>query len=442
MNQTVFVLGVNHRTAPVELRERLAFANGEVIDVLTRLKAQSPALCEAALLSTCNRTEVVGVSADSAVATRETLAVLGAVRGVDCKPLAGASYRFEGADAVRHLFRVGASLDSMVVGETQILGQLKFAYAQAVAAGTVSLVLHRAFHKAFAVAKRIRKDTLIGHGSVSVSSVAVGLAAQIFDTLADKTVMLLGAGRMAEIAARHFKAHGVQSILICSRTFENAAAIAQELGGTAVPMQSLRNYLKLADIVIGSLAATQPILGPSEFEAVIRERRYRPVFLIDLGVPRNFDARLNGIENIYLYDIDDLEKVAARSRSERASEVERAEAIVELELAAFLKWLERLDLVPAIKRIRLSMEELRDLELDRHRGWLMALDAEARERVEMLTRGLMNKVLHRIMTGLRQGVDGSHEGLDTAELAGRLLCGGGRSHSFDDESDDEPSGPI
>lgn len=441
MNQTVFVLGVNHRTAPVELRERLAFANGEVIDVLTRLKEQSPTLSEAALVSTCNRTEVVGVSPDSTAAARETLDVLGEARGVARKPLASATYRLEGADALRHLFRVGASLDSMVLGETQILGQLKFAYAQAVAAGTVSLVLHHAFHKAFAVAKRIRKDTLIGHGSVSVSSAAVGLAAQIFETLADKTVMLLGAGRMAEIAARHFRSRGVQSVLICSRTFENAATLAQELDGTAVPMQSLRNYLKLADIVLGSLAVTEPILGPGEFETVIRERRYRPVFLIDLGVPRNFDESLNAIENIYLYDIDDLEKVAAHSRSERESEVERAEAIVELELAAFLRWLDRLELVPAIKRIRLSMEELRDLELERHRGWLKTLDAEAREHVEVLTRGLTNKVLHRIMIGLRHGLDGSRDGLGTAELAGRLLCGGDPSRSFDDASDDEPHDP-
>ena len=271
-----------------------------------------------------------------------------------------ALYHYEGRDAVRHLFRVGASLDSMVVGEPQILGQLKAAYAQAVEADSAGLVLHRAFHKAFGVAKRVRKATLIGHGAVSVSSAAVSLAGKIFDTLENKTAMLMGAGKMAELTARSLKRLGIESLLITSRTFDHAVALARELGGTAVPLDNFKPYLKMADIVIGSLAATKPILTPAEFDSVIKERRYRPVFLIDLGVPRNFDERLNALENVYLYDIDDLSAVAAESLGEREREAVKAEAMVEGEVEAFVKWLDGLELVPAIKDIRSSIELLRD----------------------------------------------------------------------------------
>ncbi len=229
MENTLFILGVNHRTAPVAVRERLAFAEQEVAPALRRLKQRTTSVAEAALLSTCNRVEIIGVTADPGSATREIASFLAADREVEPGSFNGAIYAFDGREAVRHLFRVGASLDSMVVGETQILGQVKLAYAQAAEAGSVGLVLHRAFHKAFQVAKRVRKATLIGHGSVSVSSVAVSLAGQIFDTLGDKTAMLMGAGKMAELTARHLKALGIESLLITSRTFDRAVALARDL---------------------------------------------------------------------------------------------------------------------------------------------------------------------------------------------------------------------
>ncbi len=290
---------------------------------------------------------------------------LAADRSVAHDEFADALYNFAGRDAARHLFRVGASLDSMVVGEPQILGQLKLAYAQASEARSVGLVLHRAFHKAFSVAKRVRKGTLIGHGSVSVSSAAVALAGQIFDTLKDKTVMLMGAGKMAELTARQLSALGIESLLITSRTFDRAVALARELGGTAVPYDNYKPYLKMVDVLIGSVASTKPMLGPDEFEPVIRERRYRPMFLIDMGVPRNFDERLNALQNVYLYDIDDLGALVQRSLGDREREAEKAEQIVELELESFLKWLAGLDLTPTIKDIRYSVERLRDDELGR-----------------------------------------------------------------------------
>jgi glutamyl-tRNA reductase len=421
MENALFILGVNHRTAPVAIRERLAFAEAEVAPALKRLK-QATGIGEAALLSTCNRVEIIGVTGGPGRSGDEVVGFLAADRDIERSAFSEALYHFHGRDAVRHLFRVGASLDSMVVGEPQILGQLKLAYAQAAEAATVGLVLHRAFHKAFHVAKRIRRATLIGHGSVSVSSVAVSLAGQIFDTLGDKTAMLMGAGEMAELTARHLKGLGIEKLLITSRTFDRAVALARELGGTAVPFEDYKPYLRMADILIGSLAIPKPILTHGDVEAIIRERKYRPMFLIDLGVPRNFDERLNEIENIYLYDIDDLDAVAQKSLGDRALEAEKAEQIVAEEIDLFLKWLAELQIVPTIKDIRVSMEKLRDLELTRHRAWLNSLEPAERERVEVLTRGLVNKLLHRVMSGLRHNESNSPDALNTADIARRLLC--------------------
>lgn len=423
MEQTLFILGVNHRTAAVAVRERLAYAENDIAPALARLKARAGSISEAAILSTCNRVEIVGVAADCERALAEAAEFVALDRGVPLEAFTGALYQLTGRDAARHLFRVSASLDSMIVGEPQILGQMKLAYASAAEAGTAGLVLHRAFHKGFSVAKRIRKTTLIGHGSVSVSAAAVALAGQIFDSLKDKTVMLMGAGKMAELTARQLRALGIESLIITSRTFDNAVALARELGGTAVPFENYKPYLKIADVVIGSVAVTRPVIAPDEFETLIKERRYKPIFLIDLGVPRNFDERINSLENVYLYDIDDLAQVVHKSRAERGNEAEKAEEIVELELEAFWRWINGLDLVPTIKDIRYSIDRLRDTEMGRHRGWLSALEPAERERVELLTRGLTNKLLHRILQGLRNSAVDTPAGAYAAEVARKLLCG-------------------
>jgi len=444
MEQTLFILGVNHRTAPVALRERLAFGDNEVVGALRRMRSSAPSLSEAALISTCNRVEVLGVTADSECAAEEAKAFLADGSGLNIGQFSSALYRLDNRRAVRHLFRVSASLDSMVIGEPQILGQVKLAYQHAAEAGTVSLVLHHVFHRAFSVAKRVRSLTLIGHGAVSVSSAAVSLAAQIFDTLKDKTVMLMGAGTMAEVTARHLKSIGIESLLITSRTFDHAVRLSRELGGIAVPFDSYRPYLKVADIVLGSLATTKPVLSPAEFEAVIRERRYRPIFLIDLGVPRNFDERLNSMENVYLYDIDDLGAVVLKSRADREREAQRAEEIVELELESFWRWFEGLDLVPAIKDIRASVESLCSLELGRHRAWLASLDPAERARVEALTHGLANKLLHRVVSGLRRRCVSLPDRAYATEVARQLLCeeipGANAADDARDAADDEEVG--
>src|SRR5258708_5339122 len=435
MDQTLFIVGINYRTAAVAMRERLAFAEDEIVAAIGRLCASSPAVAEAALISTCNRVEVVGVAADPASAADETLKFLATDRSVARNLFNDAGYSFAGRDPARHMFRVGASLDSMVVGEPQILGQLKLAYAQGCEARSVGLVLHRAFHKAFTVAKRVRKGTLIGHGAVSVSPEAVSLAGQIFDTLKDKTVMLMGAGKMAELTARQLSALGIESMLITSRTFDRAVALARELGGTAVPYENYKPYLKMVDVLIGSVSSTKPILGPDDFEPVIRERRYRPMFLIDMGVPRNFAERLNALQNVYLYDIDDLGALVQRSLGDREREAEKAEQIVELELESFLKWLAGLDLTPTIKDIRYSVERLRDDELGRARGWMAQLDPTERERVVLLTRGLTNKLLHRILSGLKQRDDKTLDAAFAAEVARRLL--GAEFDAQDDALDND-----
>jgi glutamyl-tRNA reductase len=439
MDQTLFVVGVNHRTAPVAVRERLAFSEDEIVGALARLRAAAPTVNEAALISTCNRVEVVGVSSDPARAIAETLNFFATDRNVEPGAFSNAVYSYTARDAARHMFRVGASLDSMVVGEPQILGQLKLAYAQAAVARTVGMVLHRAFHKAFTVAKRVRKGTLIGHGAVSVSSAAVSLAGQIFDKLSDKTVMLMGAGKMAELTARQLKTLGIESLLITSRTFDRAVRLARELGGTAVPYDSYKPYLKMVDVLIGSVASNKPVLMAEELETVIRERRYRPMFLIDMGVPRNFDERLNAMQNVYLYDIDDLGAVVQRSIGDRKREAEKAEQIVEIELESFLKWHAGLDLTPTIKDIRYSIERLRDVELGRHRGWLAQLEPAQRERVESLTRGLTNKLLHRILSGLKQRDDETLDAAFAAEVARRLM--GAELDARDAEIED-PDGEI
>ena len=420
MAQALLIVGINHRTAAVDLRERLAFREEELVPVLERLKLVAPSVSEAALISTCNRVEMIAVAGDAEAAVNELIGFLAAERGVKPPLFADAVYRFEGREAVRHLFRVGTSLDSMVIGEPQILGQLKEAYMRAAAAGTVGIVLHRAFHRAFSAAKKVRERTLIGHGAVSVSSAAINLAKQIFDSFEKKTVLLMGAGEMAETTARQLVRLGIESLLITNRTFDRAVALARTLGGTAVPLDSYRPYLKIADVVIGSLTTNRPLLGRDDIEAVLHERKYRPMFLIDLGVPRNFHQGLNELDNVYLYNIDDLAAVTDGTREERERESQKAETIVEIELESFWRWLSGLELVPAIKDIRANIERLREAELRRHRAWLAGLPADQRAHIETLSRGIINKILHQILSELRRN-NGIVEGIYAADVARRLL---------------------
>jgi len=303
-------------------------------------------------------------------------------------------YVHTGKDAVRHLFRVAASLDSLVVGEPQILGQLKDAYATSSHLDTLGLVLHRCFHKSFSVAKRVRTETRVAAKSVSISSAAVDLACSIFDHLQDKTAMILGTGEMGEQAVRYLQSRGVGSLLVSNRTFEHAVELASQCNGSVVPFEQLHKHLHLADVVIGSTASTDYVLGPAAVEEALRERKRRPMFFIDLGVPRNFDPRLNDQDNVFLYDIDDLEKVIEDNKDEREREAIKAEAIVAEEVEVFWRWFSGLEVTPTIVALREKAEEMRKRELEKTLAALQDLSPRAREAVEALSTAITNKLLH------------------------------------------------
>jgi glutamyl-tRNA reductase len=323
----------------------------------------------------------------------------------------------------------------MVVGEPQILGQLKEQYARAAEIGSSGPVLHRCFHKSFSVAKRVRSGTHIAERAVSVGAAAVGLASEIFDRLDDKTALLLGAGTMGELTARQLLAHGIGALMVTSRTFERAVAVARPLRGTAIPFERMRRHLAFADLVVSAVEAPEPVLRAPDIEVALRERRGRPMFLIDLAVPRSLDAAINGVDGAYLYDIDDLQQVVAENRDARAWEARRAEAMIEGEVEAFWAWLRSRAVAPTIADLRARTERLRARELERNAGLLAGLDPAQREAVEQLTRSLVNKILHEPTTALSR--HGATDGAGSAVVdAARELFA---LDTAPDDGSDEPT---
>jgi glutamyl-tRNA reductase len=402
MHREIVIVGVNHRKAPVEVREKVTFTDdGRLDDALRQLIALEP-IEEGMILSTCNRVEVVATTTDGDFAVEVLTSFL--ANREDAEPQLFAEHLsvYRGREAVRHLFRVAASLDSMVVGEPQILGQLKEFYGRSAVVGSAGTVLHRCFHKSFSVAKRVRTETGVATKAVSVSAAAVELASKIFDRLEDKTAMLIGAGTMSELAARHLMAHGVANMIVTNRTFDRAVELARDFRGTPVPFSDFRRYLPMADVVIGSIGADHFVLTPSLVEEALRERKYRPIFLIDMSVPRTFDPGINELENVYLYDIDDLGGVAEVNRDERGREAEKAEAIVEEEVETFGKWLTGLDAVPTIVALRQKIEAIRKAELEKTLATLHELTPRERESLEAMTAAIVNKILHSPITHLKQ----------------------------------------
>jgi glutamyl-tRNA reductase len=311
-------------------------------------------------------------------------------------------YIHRGPEAIRHLFRVAASLDSMVVGEPQILGQLKEYYNVARTAGTVGTILHRLFHRSFSVAKRVRNETAIASRAVSVSSVAVGLARRIFDRLDDKTVMLIGAGKMGDLMARHLQRSGVHSLMVTNRTFERAVELAGRIHGSPILFEDFPRYLTLADLVIGCTGSPEILLDAATVDKVLRERKQKAMFLIDIGDRRNFDPAINEIDNVYLYNIDDLKGVAEENLQERSNEAEKAEGIVQAEVDNFTRWIESLEQVPTITALRQRLEEIRQRELERSLGSsLRDLSDKQRAALEDMTTAMMNKILHAPMSHIK-----------------------------------------
>lgn len=398
---TIVVIGLSHRTAPVEVRERFS-ANADALpQVLARLAAREE-LQETLFLSTCNRVEVFAQAPSSARATAAIREVLSGYADVAPTEMAPLLYEKEGSEAVRHIFRVAASLDSMVLGEPQILGQVKDAYDAAIAAGTLKHMLGRCVHRAFTVAKRVRNETAIGAGLVSISSVAVDLARNIFGDLADHAVLLVGAGEMAEAAAKSL-GRGGRPIRVVNRTFSRAQALAEQFGGGAGPWESLEAELVAADVVVTSTASTEFVITADMVKRVMRARRGRTLFFIDIAVPRNVDPRVHGLDNVYVFNVDDLEEQVAAGMQSRHGEVTRAESIVMTELTEFESWARGLDVQPTVVALRAKTRAVLFAELERTLSRMKHLGEGDRAALAQMMESAINKLLHAPTTRLKAG---------------------------------------
>jgi glutamyl-tRNA reductase len=389
----IIVVGLSHKTAPVEIRERVAFPPTDMGRPLGEMRAL-PAVAEGIIVSTCNRVELYAGSHAPEACVGQLKAFLAAYHAIPPEQLEEHLYDYQGEDAIRHVFRVSSSLDSMVIGEPQILGQIKTAYGYATEHKTVGSVLNRFLHKAFSVAKRVRTETDIASNAVSVSFAAVELARKIFGSLDGKKVMLIGAGEMCELAARHFLNNGAASVMVTNRTLERAVKLAEEFQGQAVPFEEFPQRLHQVDIVLTSTGAPHFILGPEKMEEVIRQRKNKPMFLIDIAVPRDIDPKVNKIDNIYLYDVDDLQGVVQANLKERQKEAKKAEVIIDQEIGQFSRWLETRDVVPTIVALRKKFEDIRQGELRKTFSNLKDLGPKERQAIEALTAAIVNKMLH------------------------------------------------
>ncbi len=397
----IVAIGLNHKTAPVEVRERLAFSSEDTAQILETMH-QHHCVDEIALFSTCNRVEFLLATQDVPEAVEALKDFVAELKDTPRHTFEQALYVYNGDEAVRHIFRVASSLDSMVVGEPQILGQIKDSYADACNYGTCGVILNRLMHKSFSVAKRVRTETGIGDHAVSISYAAVELGRKIFGELEGKAVLLLGAGEMAELAVEHLVNNRARPIFVANRTFERGLELAERFRGTAIRFEEIRNYLKEVDIVISSTGARQYVLVRDDFKGLMRARRNRPLFFIDIAVPRDIDPEINRINNVYVYDIDDLKSAIQENVEERQQEALRGERIVDAAVVQFRRWFRALDVVPTIVGLRDKMEEIRQKELKKTLASLHSVSEEDRAAIDRLTAALVNKILHDPTTFLKQ----------------------------------------
>ena len=395
------IVGLNHKSAPVEIREKLSFPADTVGDSLVKLLGYY-GLNEAVILSTCNRVEVLAITDDMEKGIWEVKRFLSDVHSIPLETLDEHLYDHCGEEAVKHLFRVAAGLDSMVMGEPQILGQVKDAYGHAVEHNGAGVVINKLYHKAFQVSKRIRTETKIGESAVSISFAAVELAKKIFGELAGKTVMLIGAGEMAELAAKHLMNSGIGDILVANRTYERAVELVRGIGGNAIMFREFPHYLKSVDIVIASTGAASYVIKPEAVSEAMRERRYKPMFFIDISVPRNIDPRVNDIENAYVYDVDDLQGVVQSNLNERHKEAEQAEFIIDEEIEKFYRWIKSLDVVPTIIALRQYCDSVRKAEIEKGAGYLGELSKKQEKALDAMTKAIVNKILHNPIVHLKK----------------------------------------
>lgn len=391
------LVGLNHKTAPIEIREKVAFSEAGLCKALHQLRSDF-GFDEAMIVSTCNRVEVFARSTENGSSTAQLSDFLCAYHGISAEELGKHLYSYGELDLVRHIFRVASSLDSMVPGEAQILGQLKQAYTAAQEAGTIGRTLCRLLPHAFFVAKRVRNETRVANSAVSVSSVAVELARKIFGDLDGQVVLLLGAGTMSELAAQSLLQSGAGQILVTNRTYSRATEIAGKFDGTAIPYEDLETALVRSDIVIVSTGASGFILNPDMIERALRKRRYSPLFLVDISVPRNVNPAINEIENAFLYDIDDLQTVISSNLEERAREAELAEEIVAQEVASFNALIQRQRVGPIVSAFRHKLEQICLEELDQDRA---SYTEEEYARAQKLLRRAAHRIAHPIMMQMK-----------------------------------------
>jgi len=397
----LILVGVNHKTTPVEIREKLAFTKGKIEESVDRL-FNFPDIIEHTILSTCNRVEIYARAncQDSAIkAIKQFICDFHEVSPVE---LEDHFYSYRNEEAVEHLFRVSSSLDSMILGEAQILGQVKDAYSLAKDLRSTGLVLNQLFEKAFSIAKKVREETGIAERSVSISSAAVELAQKIFDDLENHTVMLVGTGEMAELAAKHLISYGVKTIYVTSRTYERAANLARTLNGSALDFEAFKNELHRADIVITSTSAPNFIIKKEIVEKAIHERRNKPIFFIDIAVPRDIEPDVNDLENVYLYDIDDLQVVVSANIKEREKEAKNAMNFISQEVTKFNNWVGALDAVPTIVEIRKKAENIRKQEIEKTLKKISHLSEDEKQLLRQMSSSMINKILHKPTIKLKQ----------------------------------------
>ena len=415
----IVVVGLNHKTAPVELREKLHFPSETIENPLKRVTSLLQ-VSEGMILSTCNRVEVVAVTKDILEGIEEIRNFLSSYHDISMSQLDSHLYSYNSYDAIKHIFQVASGLDSMVVGEPQILGQLKEAYRLANKHKTADVILHRFLHRAFSVAKKVRTETKIATSAVSISYAAVELAKKIFDILKDKVVLLIGAGEMSELAARHLSNHGVKEILIANRTHSRAVKLAEELGGRPVVFEDITLFLDQVDIVISSTGSPDYIIRFDDVVRALKIRKHKPMFFIDIAVPRDIDPRINDISNVYLYDIDDMEGVVGTNIKMRGEEAKKAERIIEKEIEQFNKWLGTLSAVPTIISLRERFEEIRKKEVEKTLSGLNGSSEINAKVLNALTSAIVNKILHNPVTQLKT-LDNTREGSYFVDAAKKLF---------------------
>ncbi len=404
----LILVGVNHKTTPVEIREKLAFTQVKIEASLSQL-VSSPEIIENIILSTCNRVEIYARVENTDRGIQLLQDFICDYHGISRGNLDQYFYSYCDNQAVEHLFRVSSSLDSMVLGEAQILGQVKDAYSTARSFSSTGMVLNQLFEKAFNVAKKVREETGISERGVSISSAAVELAKKIFEDLENHSVMLVGTGEMAELAAKHLISYGVKTVYVASRTYERAAALAKSLNGCALDFESFKEEMHRADIIITSTAAPTFIVNEEMISTAIQKRKNKPIFLIDIAVPRDIAPEVNELENVYLYDIDDLQNVVNANMEERQKEAESAMEIINQEVTKFNYWFSTLDAIPTIVEMRNRAEDMRAFEVDKTLKNMEHLSSDDKEAINQLTQSLVKKILHKPTINLKKKTQ-SHDG--------------------------------